>query len=29
MGDWLPVYAILAFLFVFVALNLIESRRID
>ncbi len=29
MGDWLPVYVILGFVFVFVALNLIENRRID
>lgn len=29
MADWIPVYAVLAFLFVLVVLNLIESKRID
>jgi hypothetical protein len=29
MADWIPVFAILAFLVVLAALNLIETRRID
>jgi hypothetical protein len=29
VADWIPVYAILAFLFVFAVLNLIETKSLD
>jgi hypothetical protein len=29
VADWIPVYAILAFVFVLVLLNLIETKSID